>query len=151
MKNLLTIVMVGFVTLSCKAIELPYKQLKKSYETDYENTLDRAERWMKILPNNPAAYYYASLIHFEKAQEQTVVRKRYLGLVKSLKYARELEKTNHQEFLDKVAWDTLTPFVRVFTETVKEELDDAELYKLSAIVEKKRAASIGWRNPSLLI
>ncbi|PWL27085.1 MAG: hypothetical protein DCO96_12150 [Fluviicola sp. XM-24bin1] len=150
MKNLLTIVMVGFVTLSCKAIELPYKQLKKSYETDYENTLDRAERWMKILPNNPAAYYYASLIHFEKAQEQTVVRKRYLGLVKSLKYARELEKTNHQEFLDKVAWDTLTPFVRVFTETVKEELDDAELYKLSAIVEKK-ARRFDWMEESVTV
>lgn len=150
MKNLLSILVVGLFSLSANAIELPYKQLKKTYETEYDKTLERAERWMKMLPNNPAPYYYASLIHFEQAQGQTSVRKKYLGLVKSLRYARELEKQHDQEFLDKVAWDTLTPFVKDFTETVTEELNEAELYKLSAIVEKK-ARRFDWMEESVTV
>ncbi len=150
MKNLLSLLVVGFFSLSANAIELPYKQLKKSYETEYDKTLERAERWMKLTPNNPAPYYYASLIYFEKAQGQSTVRKKYLGLVKSLRYARELEKQEDQEFLDKVAWDTLTPFVKDFTIIVTKELNDAELYKLSAIVERK-ARRFDWMEESISI
>ncbi len=147
MKHLLSILVVGFFSLSSYAIEFPYKQLKKSYETEYDKTLERAERWMKLLPNNPAPYYYASLIHFEQAQVQTTVRKRYKGLVKSLKYARELEKKQDQEFLDRIAWDTLTPFVKDFTKSVTTELNDAELFTLSALVEKK-ARRFDWMKES---
>lgn len=147
MKFLLVLLTVGLGNLSAFAIDLPFKQLKKSYETEYDKTLERAERWMKILPNNPAAYYYASLIHFESAQQQETVRKRYLGLVKSLRYARDLEKQKDQAFLDQVAWDTLTPLVKDFTHSVTEELDAAELYKLSAIVEKK-ARRFDWMSDS---
>jgi uncharacterized protein YkwD len=147
MKNLLSILVVGLLSLSAHAIDFPYKQLKKSYESEYDKTLERAERWMKLLPSNPAPYYYASLIYFEQAQGQTAVRKRYLGLVKSLRYARELEKQEDQEFLDKVAWDTLTPFVKDFAETVTLELNDAELNKLSAIIER-RARHFDWMEES---
>jgi len=147
MKNLLSILVVGLLSLSAKAIELPYKQLKKSYETEYDKTLERAERWMKLLPSNPAPYYYASLIYFEQAQGQTTVRKRYLGLVKSLRYARILESREDQEFLDEVAWDTLTPFVKDFTNIVTEELNEAELDKLSAIIQR-RARHFDWMEES---
>ncbi|MCR9173936.1 MAG: CAP domain-containing protein [bacterium] len=147
MKNLLSILVVGLFSLSVHAFELPYKQLKKSYETDYEKTLDRAELWMKILPNNPAPYYYASLVHFEQAQTGTTARKRYLGLVKSLRYARELEKRKDQSFLERVAWDTLTPHLKEFSASVREDLDAEELYKLSAIIEKK-ARRFDWMKDS---
>ncbi|XOV67934.1 MAG: CAP domain-containing protein [Fluviicola sp.] len=147
MKYLLSIFAVGFVCLSVNAIQLPYKQLKKTYETNTEKALKRAESWMKILPNNPAPYYYASLIHFEIAQKETTIRKKYSGLSMSLKYARLLEKQKDQSFLDKVDWDTLTPIVQDFTQLVFEELNDAELYKLSALLERK-AKRFDWMEDS---
>lgn len=143
MKNLLSLTVAGLLSLSAYSFELPYKQLKKSYETDYDKTLERAERWIQLLPNNPAAYYYASLIHFEEAQTQATVRKRYLRLVKSLRYARELEKTRNQEFMDLVAWDTLTPFIQSFTVNVSDELKEEELFKLADIVDR-RARRFDW-------
>lgn len=147
MNNLLSLAAIGVFSLSANAIEIPYNYLKKSYENEYDKTLERAERCMKLLPNNPAAYYYASLVHFENAQRETVVRKRYLGLVKSLRYARELESTKDQEFLDLVAWDTLTPYIQDFTVNVNEELKEAELYKLSAIIER-RTKHLDWMDAS---
>jgi len=147
MKCLLSFTFVGLVSLSVSAIELPYKHLKKSYETEYDKTLERAERWMKLLPNNPAPYYYASLLHFEGAQKESSVRKRYLGLVKSMRYASELEKQADQTFLTLVAWDTITPFMKSFTEKVSEELKAEDLTKLSAIIDKK-ARRFDWMNDS---
>lgn len=138
---------LGLFVLSAHAVELPYKSLKKSYETDYEKTLEKAERWMKLLPNNPAPYYYASLIHFEKAQKQTTVRKKYLRLIKSLRYAQELENRNDDDFLTTVAWDTITPFIAMFTEKVNDSLKAQELYRLSAILEKK-VRRFDWLNES---
>jgi uncharacterized protein YkwD len=148
MKHLLSLAVIGIFSLSANAIEIPYNYLKKSYENEYDKTLERAERCMKLLPNNPAAYYYASLVHFENAQKQTVVRKRYLGLVKSLRYARELESKQDTEFLELISWDTLTPYIQDFTVNVNKELNEAELYKLSAIVER-RAKHLDWMGPSV--
>lgn len=143
MNYLLSLAAVCLLSVQSYALELPYNNLKKSYETEYSKTLDRAERWMKLLPNNPAAYYYASLIYFENAQKETVIRKRYLGLVKSLRFAKELEDIQDEEFLDLVAWDTLTPFIQSFTVNVSEELKEEELDKLSAIVDR-RAKKFDW-------
>lgn len=143
MKHLLSLTVVGLFSLSAHAIQLPFKHLKKSYETDYDKTLERAERWIQLLPNNPAPYYFASLVHFEKAQGQKTARKRYLGLVKSLRYARELEKLKDQEFLASVDWDTLTPYIQSFTVNVSDDLKEEELYKLSDIVDR-RARRFDW-------
>jgi len=147
MKKSLSILFAVFFVLSANALELPYKRLKKTYETDYEKTLEKAELWMKLLPNNPAAYYYASLVHFENAQKQTVTRKKYLGLVKSLRYAKELEGKEDASFLALVSWDTLTPQISSFTEIVSEELKNEELFKLSAILDKK-TKRFDWMEPS---
>ncbi|GAB5418923.1 MAG: hypothetical protein Crog4KO_00960 [Crocinitomicaceae bacterium] len=137
MKHLLSLLVALSFCLPSQALELPYKQLKKTYENEYDKTLDRAELWMKLLPNNPAAYYYASLVYFEEAQGKESIRKRYLGLVKSLRYARELEKLNDQEFLDAVQWDTLTPLIQGFTVNVTSDLKEAELFKLADLVDRK--------------
>lgn len=150
MKCLLSFTFVGLVSLSVSAIELPYKHLKKSYETEYDKTLERAERWMKLLPNNPAPYYYASIIYFEGAQNESSARKRYLGLAKSMRYAKELEKYGDEEFLTLVAWDTITPFMKSFTETVSNELKEEELFELSAIIEKK-ARRFDWMEDSKVV
>ncbi len=143
MKHLLSLLVALSFSLPSQALEFPFKQLKKTYENEYDKTLDRAERWMKLLPNNPAAYYYASLIHFEQALGKETVRKRYHGLVKSLRYARELEKLNDQEFLASVAWDTLTPFIQDFTVNVTSDLKEAELFKLANLVDRK-ASRFHW-------
>ena len=143
MKSLLSTAFIGIFLFSAQAIELPYKHLKKSYEKEYDKTLDRAERWIKLLPNNPAGYYYASIIHFEQAQKQSTARKRYLELVKSLKYARELELTKNREFLDRIEWDTLTPFIQGFTVNVMTELEEQELDRLATLIEK-RSKKFDW-------
>lgn len=143
MKNLLSFAVVGLFSLSAYSFELPYNQLKKSYENEYDKTLERAERWMQLLPNNPAAYYYAALIHFEHAQTEETVRKRYLQLIKSLKYARTLEKTRKQAFLEHVSWDTLTPYIHDFTINVREDLKEESLFKLADIVDR-RSSRFDW-------
>ena len=143
MKSLLSTAFVGVFLFSVQAIELPYKHLKKSYDNEYDKTLERAQRWMKLLPKNPAGYYYASIIHFEQAQKQSTTRKRYLQLVKSLKYARELELTKNREFLDRIEWDTLTPYIHSFTVNVKAELEEQELDRLAMLIEK-RSKKFDW-------
>lgn len=119
------------------ATNLPYNRLKKAYNSNSEKCLEKAELWMKVLPGNPAGYYYASLIHFEQAQQKESARKKYNELSKSLKYARELEKMKVQSFLTKIEWDTLTPHVSSFITLVKDELDQEGLTTLSSSLEKK--------------
>lgn len=67
-----------------------------------------------------------------------------------MRYAKELEQHGNPEFLTLVAWDTITPFMRSFTETVSNELKDEELYKLSAIIEKK-ARRFEWMDNSNVV
>lgn len=137
MKRTLFIVFFCSLVLQSYAFQLPYKQLTKSYAKDKDKCLSNSETFMKWFPNDPAAYYYASLIHFEKAQTQESTRKKYNELSKSLGYARKLELLKTQSFLEKVDWDTLTPHMAAFTEDIVSALEDEELYTLSSSISKK--------------
>jgi uncharacterized protein YkwD len=120
------------------AFDLPYKQLKKSYEMNRNQTLDKAERWIKWLPKNPAGYYFASLIHFENAQQERTVRQQYRGLSKALTYAKKLEQYGDDIFFQKVSWDTLTPHLGVFSISVADKLEKENLNQLATVLHRKR-------------
>ncbi len=147
MKFFLSTALCCVLTVHVSATQIPYKQLKKTYATDQQKCLERSERWMKILPNNPAGYYYASIIHFEQAKEQTSARKKYNELSKSLKYARELELLKVQSFLATVEWDTLTPVIGEFVLEVQTALEDEELYSLNTSLSKK-IKRFDWSEPT---
>ncbi len=137
MKFVLSTAIFCLIVSQTFALDFPYNRLKKSYEFNQEQCLERSERWMKILPNNPAGYYYASLIHFERAKEQSTTRKKYNDLSRSLKYARSLERMKVQSFLARVEWDTLTPLLNDFISDLESELEAEELNTLSAALRKK--------------
>lgn len=137
MNRLLLVATCCTVALYSSAFQLPYKNLKKTYENHPDKCLERAESWMRLFPNNPAPYYYASLVHFEQAQEEEKTRKKYNELSKSLKYARELELLKMQSFLAKVEWDTLTPHIGSMVAEVKDALEEEDLNALSASLDKK--------------
>lgn len=137
MKVVISTLLCCLIVTQANAIQIPYKSLKKAYANDQEKCLVRSERWIKILPNNPAGYYYASMIHFERAQKESTTRKKYNELSKSLKYARELESLKTQSFLAQVEWDTLTPVIGLFTRQVQSALEDEDLDQLSESLEKK--------------
>lgn len=137
MKSTLSAVICCLLVVQSYAFDLPYNRLKKSYEKDPEQCLEKSERWMKFLPGNPAGYYFASIIHFEKAQEEETTRKKYNELSKSLKFARELEKLKVQSFLSRVEWDTLTPHINALINDVEADLEQEDLAALSKSLRKK--------------
>jgi len=143
MKVVISTLLCCLIVTQANATKIPYKVLKKTYESDQEKCLERSERWMKILPNNPAGYYYASMIHFERAKNESTARKKYNELSKSLKYARDLESLKTQSFLAQVEWDTLTPVIGLFTQQVQTALENEDLDQLSESLEKK-AKRLKW-------
>lgn len=153
MKFVLSTAIFCLIVTQTFAFDLPYNRLKKSYELNQEQCLERSERWMRILPNNPAGYYFASIIHFERAQEEKTARKKYNDLSRSLKYARALERMKVQSFLVRVEWDTLTPFLNDFIAEVESELEAEELNTLSSALRKKAdrfdwaEKERNWNNP----
>jgi uncharacterized protein YkwD len=137
MRLILSLFLLSFLSGSVQAFEYPYKRLSKLYGKQSANTLISAKRLMKWFPDNPAPYYFASLVHFEQVENWKSSRKQYRELSKSLDYASKLQDLGNEEFELKVEWDTLSSAMLSKSLWVKEQMAEDEMDRLIAILDKK--------------
>lgn len=139
MRKSISLVLVLTLPLVSFSLNHPYKRLTKLYASDSEKCLKVAEHYINYFPDDPAPYYYAMTVHFEKAKVQTTSRKKYNELSQALSIARRYVKVSYKIFDDRVGWENQADEMNQFSGELIEELKEDNLQAQSnALVSKRK-------------
>jgi uncharacterized protein YkwD len=148
MRRSISLLLVLTLPLVSFSLDHPYKRLSKLYASDSEKCLKVAERYINYFPGDPAPYYYAMTVYYDKAQVQPTTRKKYSELSKALSIARRYVKVADDSFNDRVGWEQQAEEMNVFTGELIEELKENKLRSQSTALASKRK-TLKWKKVSL--
>lgn len=137
MKKASLITLLLFISVQVSAKDFTFNRLNKLYEKDTKQCLEVAKRYMKYLPDNASAYYFAAIIYRDKVDNARTTKGKYLQINKSLSYAKKFVARDDQEIMDRVNWDLVVNSLELTTSEVIEELADSEFSDLGVRLEKK--------------
>ena len=111
--------------------DIVHNRLSKLYVKNQAKCLTTAKRYMNYFPENPAPYYYASKIYFDKSKNAHNSRVEYSLLKKVIGYAKKFEQFNASNSSMSVEW-----------EEYKEELK-LRIVRLSDQLSKENQQTLG--------
>ena len=119
--------LMAFLTLSLVAQSQNWsqKRLEKLYAKDANKCISVAKKHIKLFPDNPASYYYVSVVYFDQADDAKNIRSEYVKLGNALVYARKFEKVADDEAKESFQWDEMvSKMEEKVTELIGELRDD---------------------------
>ena len=105
MKNLTSALIVLSISFTTMADNWPHKRLDRLYESNPSKCLAVSKRYIKFLPDNPVAYYYASMVYRDKSKTHLENKTRYMMMSKSIGYAMKFENFEDMDLENKLKWE----------------------------------------------
>lgn len=104
--------------------DILFNRLEKLHAKDPAKCLETSKRYMDLFPDNPASYYFASIIFDERADKSKTVQGKYRNLKKAIGYAVTFEEKDNDDLASEVSWDD---FRLKLTESSRETIEQLEL------------------------
>jgi uncharacterized protein YkwD len=134
MKKLALFLLVSLFTFGASA---QWNRLDKLKETNPERCIKVAKRYIKVFPENPASYYYISVVYFDYIDSARNLRGQYIRMGNALLYARKFEKYADSEVRERVNWDSVVVSMEDKVYELTEELSADGRFDLADHLNKK--------------
>ena len=112
--------------------DILFNRLEKLHAKDPSKCLEASKRYMNIFPDNPSAYYFASIIYDERADKSKTIQGKYRNLKKAISYAVTFEEKDNDDLASEVSWDDFRLKLTESSKTTVEQLELANETKYSA-------------------
>ncbi len=140
MKNVILLLSFVIYSTLVSAKDITFNRLTKLYEKDVKQCLVVAKRYMKYLPDNASAYYFAAIIYKDKVGKARNTKSKYFHINKSLSYAKKFVARDNQEIMDRVDWELEVIELEETATEVIAELSQSEFSDLGIRLQKKMNA-----------
>lgn len=134
MKNVAAILLVCFFSFNASA---QWKRLGKLKERNPEKCIKVAKRYIKVFPENPASYYYISVVYFDYVDSARNLRGEYVRMGNALLYARKFEKYADNSTRQRVNWDSVVVVMEQKVYDLVDELAADEQFDLAEHLKTK--------------
>lgn len=154
MKNLLFILLLALPFLA-QSNDFFFKRLEKLHQKDQKKCLEVSKRYMEYFPENPAAYYFSSIIYNERADKSRSTSGKYRNLKRAISYAVTFEEKDDGTIASSVNWDDYkeTLSERAYDIADKLEAENEQRYSsdlLGKISELDKTQTIQLENLALV-
>lgn len=128
----------------------PYNRLERLYGTNPTKCLKVSKRYIKFLPDNPVAYYFASIVYRDKSKKHLEIKTRYMMMSKSIGYAMKFENFEDLDLELKIKWEGYLDELRVATGLLIEDLEQTQYGNLGDRLAIKHEKMIDNRDEILV-
>jgi len=143
--------MVLCISFSTMAGNRPFNRLERLYHSNPTKCLKVSKRYIKYLPDNPVAYYFASMVYRDKSKTHLETKTRYMMMSKSIGYAMKFENFEDLDLENKIRWEAYLDELRDATDLLVDVLGGTELANLGDRLAIKHQKMTDNRNEIVLI
>lgn len=122
-RSAILLVLLLALPFQMDASELLFNRLNKLKEKDPNKCLEVSKRYINYFPDDPAAYYFSSVIYQERGEKSRTPQGKYRNLKKSISYAIQFEEKDDEDLSSRVQWDD---FKSVLSEQSLNVVDELE-------------------------
>lgn len=137
MKNVILLISFLVTSSVVSAKDIAFNRLNKLYHKDSKQCLVVAKRYMKYLPENASAYYFATLIYRDKVDNARNAKGKYFSMTKSLSYAKKFTARDHENILNEIDWNQTVFSLEEKASSVIAELSQSEFTDLAIRLQRK--------------
>lgn len=131
MKNAL-ILLLFVLPFTALSNDMLFNRLEKLNQKDQTKCLEVAKRYMKIFPENPAAYYFSSIIYDAKANKSRSTSGKYRNLKRAIGYAITFEEKDDGTIASNVNWSDYTSELTKRAYVIADKLEEENEEKYSS-------------------
>lgn len=135
MNQLKLLIAFSLLSFALNAQNWSTKRLEKLYKKDANKCISVAKKHIKLFPDNPASYYYVSVVYFDQVDDAQNLRGEYVKMGNALVYARKFEKVADEEAKETFGWDE---FVVRMEEKVTELVGELQKDEMTDMAENLR-------------
>jgi len=114
-----------------------FNRLEKLYNKDQTKCLEVSKRYIEYFPENPAAYYFSSIIYNARADKSRTTKGKYRNLNRAISYAVSFEEKDDGTVASNVNWDDYTEELKKRAITIVDKLEEEGQKRYSSDLSAK--------------
>ncbi|MFK7786421.1 MAG: CAP domain-containing protein [Crocinitomicaceae bacterium] len=131
MKNAIILLLLA-LPFSALSSDILFNRLEKLHEKDQKQCLEVSKRYIKLFPENPAAYYFSSIIYNARADKSRSTTGKYRNLKRAIGYAITFQQKDDGTIASDVNWDDYTEELTERAYLVADQLEEEDEGKYSS-------------------